>query len=377
MLNLTLRYGIFIFCFPLSLMPGAAFAASFDCTKAATTLEKTICNDPRLNAADTQMGDVYRQLRKTLTKPLANRLKQEQRDWLKTRTSYCQAHDADCMLPIYDARIAVLQSRLGSQPTAPAMATHPACFSEGLSEDSERQSKQMNLTRCSQANANRKVEADANQRSTMLDEGYISVTDVGELGDGRRVFEILENTGGTGRFSSLKLGRLEQRNGQLWLTQMETHHFGDRANGGLESVQIDANRRLWVDISITPADMPHYSYIAAEDMGIVNRQELSVVGAGYNLNDIADRAAAFFKDLYLPACAVCNAGSARLVYDENNQSFDFVELYWQWQPDANSSDIERCVADVMSYYGEGSDGGSRINRSELAEMARPLRICGS
>ncbi len=47
-------------------------AASFDCTKAKTTLEKTICNDSRLDDADNRLGKVYSQLKKSLSKPEAN-----------------------------------------------------------------------------------------------------------------------------------------------------------------------------------------------------------------------------------------------------------------------------------------------------------------
>ena len=39
----------------------AAGAASFDCSKAAKPLEKLICSDPALDAADTQMGELYKQ----------------------------------------------------------------------------------------------------------------------------------------------------------------------------------------------------------------------------------------------------------------------------------------------------------------------------
>lgn len=42
---------------------GAAFAASFECGKAQKPLEKLICQNPKLNAADTRMGEVYKQVK--------------------------------------------------------------------------------------------------------------------------------------------------------------------------------------------------------------------------------------------------------------------------------------------------------------------------
>jgi uncharacterized protein YecT (DUF1311 family) len=41
---------------------GSATAASFDCTKAQRPIEKLICSNPELDAADTQMGKVYKRV---------------------------------------------------------------------------------------------------------------------------------------------------------------------------------------------------------------------------------------------------------------------------------------------------------------------------
>jgi hypothetical protein len=41
---------------------GVALAASFDCGKARRPLEKLICSSPELDAADTRMGEVFKQV---------------------------------------------------------------------------------------------------------------------------------------------------------------------------------------------------------------------------------------------------------------------------------------------------------------------------
>lgn len=46
----------------LLLFSGAASAASFDCGKARRPLEKLICSSPELDAADTRMGEVFKQV---------------------------------------------------------------------------------------------------------------------------------------------------------------------------------------------------------------------------------------------------------------------------------------------------------------------------
>lgn len=91
-----------------------AGAASFDCAKAQTQLEKTICNDNQLNDADTKLGKVYFELMDLLSGVESDRLKQEQRSWLKSRTNYCSSNDARCLYTVYEERIKVLQANLSA-----------------------------------------------------------------------------------------------------------------------------------------------------------------------------------------------------------------------------------------------------------------------
>ncbi len=85
-------------------------AAGFDCSKASTTLEKTICSDPKLDAADVELTQVYVEVRRHLPKKAARQaLKEEQRAWLKQRTEDCKASDAFCLFNMYQARIEALK----------------------------------------------------------------------------------------------------------------------------------------------------------------------------------------------------------------------------------------------------------------------------
>ena len=60
-------------------MTSTVHAASFDCTKAATETEITICNDPELSALDELMGQLWKNL------DLSNTLVAERKSWLNQR----------------------------------------------------------------------------------------------------------------------------------------------------------------------------------------------------------------------------------------------------------------------------------------------------
>lgn len=73
--------------FPLTLLLALfinthSLAASFDCAKAGTSIEKAICADPEINKADEKMGKLYQSLKRTLSKKDFKQLKEEQRSWL-------------------------------------------------------------------------------------------------------------------------------------------------------------------------------------------------------------------------------------------------------------------------------------------------------
>jgi uncharacterized protein len=84
----------------------AAFAdgPAFNCAKASSKVEKMICADPTLSSADSVNADMYKEALQTTDNP--NGVKQEQRQWLKSRNA-CQT--ADCIAKAYDTRYNQLQ----------------------------------------------------------------------------------------------------------------------------------------------------------------------------------------------------------------------------------------------------------------------------
>lgn len=90
-------------------------AASFPCEKAKTQLEHTICDDFDLNAVDTELGDIYQDLLKTLPKTEAEQVRQFQRRWLETRENNCDIKNAACLTAQYKQRIAALKFRSSAE----------------------------------------------------------------------------------------------------------------------------------------------------------------------------------------------------------------------------------------------------------------------
>lgn len=86
-------------------------AASFDCKKAGTPVEKTICANPELSRLDEELMATYRKVAATE--------KQAQRAWLKYRDT-CGT-DVNCLTSLYQERVSKLQRVAGQQErNAPA-----------------------------------------------------------------------------------------------------------------------------------------------------------------------------------------------------------------------------------------------------------------
>ncbi len=87
------------------LVPLQSWAASFDCAKASTKLEKLICSDKELNALDDALGKAYKKALGNATDRDA--LKNGQKEWLKNTLRPCDI-DKACLVPAYKNRIAAL-----------------------------------------------------------------------------------------------------------------------------------------------------------------------------------------------------------------------------------------------------------------------------
>jgi len=81
-----------IILFALAFAPASAGAQegpSFDCAKASTTVETTICDDWTLSSFDLWVAQIYKGLRDWVDQPTQERVKAEQRLWLKDERNAC------------------------------------------------------------------------------------------------------------------------------------------------------------------------------------------------------------------------------------------------------------------------------------------------
>ncbi len=93
-------------------------AASFDCAKAQRPVEKVICGDAKLNAADEALGRQYRTALAGLPANAVGEMRADQVQWLAWLQQVCHANDtskpqaatAKCMEPVYDDRVKLLRS---------------------------------------------------------------------------------------------------------------------------------------------------------------------------------------------------------------------------------------------------------------------------
>ena len=91
----------------------SSYKASFDCAKAESKIEKTICSVEDLASEDFMMASIYRSLQASMPPPEINQLKREQLDWLKTREKSCNdaMNIVNCLQGLYVERIATLKKR--------------------------------------------------------------------------------------------------------------------------------------------------------------------------------------------------------------------------------------------------------------------------
>lgn len=91
-----------------------SYAASFDCSKAKTSYEKTICHDPELSDADTLLSESYLQLKQKLSKDMFEFIREEQKTWLAKIKYLCSDDERDCLLSIYKKRTADLKLKISA-----------------------------------------------------------------------------------------------------------------------------------------------------------------------------------------------------------------------------------------------------------------------
>jgi len=92
-------------------LPLACRAASFDCAKSETAVEKTICASAELSKLDDRLGQLYKEALAKSAAPDA--LREAQRTWLESRD---RCKSAACIKSAYDARIAALSGNYRFKP---------------------------------------------------------------------------------------------------------------------------------------------------------------------------------------------------------------------------------------------------------------------
>jgi uncharacterized protein len=82
------------------------YAASFDCRKASSELEKLICSDDELSRLDESLSKAYREALKRTD--IKDKIIKSQRQWLKNERDAC--HNAECLKTAHEIRIKELLS---------------------------------------------------------------------------------------------------------------------------------------------------------------------------------------------------------------------------------------------------------------------------
>jgi uncharacterized protein len=103
---------ISIILYAIIVFSNVANAASFNCSKATKEVEFTICNNPPLDNADAELGNIYKKLKRTLSNEESVILRKEQRMWINQRDQECPASSYGCLMSQITLRKQELQSRL-------------------------------------------------------------------------------------------------------------------------------------------------------------------------------------------------------------------------------------------------------------------------
>ena len=100
------------------LLPLHSYAASYNCAKAKTWSEKTVCNTKQLSNLDDLLAVAFQKALTSTSEKSA--LKAEQGEWLSAERDQCE--DVACLKDAYTSRLAALQEKIanGEEPAAPS-----------------------------------------------------------------------------------------------------------------------------------------------------------------------------------------------------------------------------------------------------------------
>lgn len=124
------------------LLPSIVFSASFDCAKASSSLEKTICSDTQLGELDEDLSEYYFKLKEKLDSDASMALLETQRKWLKQRLKQCGANNLTCLRSLYKERVLALRKQYHnvipytfSKLNTPQIKSDVCGFSSGVISD--------------------------------------------------------------------------------------------------------------------------------------------------------------------------------------------------------------------------------------------------
>jgi uncharacterized protein len=84
------------------------YGASFDCSKASSSVEKMICNNVMLSELDEQLGKQYKEVLNNASDDNKILIKKEQKSWMKDEQKICKTNS--CLEAAYTSRISALKS---------------------------------------------------------------------------------------------------------------------------------------------------------------------------------------------------------------------------------------------------------------------------
>lgn len=107
----------------LGMMPAMLFAASFDCSKVKTKIEKTICKNPYLSVLDENLAAAFSEILETVD---GDSVKKTQRMWLK-KTLYPCGENKECIKRAYEGRLNELGYGSNGTKKVPRALKCPQC----------------------------------------------------------------------------------------------------------------------------------------------------------------------------------------------------------------------------------------------------------
>jgi uncharacterized protein len=215
-----------------------ASAASFDCAKAVSPLEKTICSDALLSDLDAKLERTYRRALDSARQPEA--LKSEQRAWLATERKRCS--DVACLRQVYQRRLTALEGVAPAAQEPPYSFTRPPFVSPRIVNDLTTwlsdQGQQVVAINVTGSQGSNRYSGELQTRKLERDEPYVYVRSkgpspdapesefgyqhVGRTASGVDVLLTKSSGGGSGVFTDLLLVKLEYDTGGISAEETKT-----------------------------------------------------------------------------------------------------------------------------------------------------------